>query len=164
MPAGVSTYATDVAPYNEQYISISGVRYYTVNYTGDYAIYYLNANGGWDAFLFEGKCKRTDNMDSFEYAKDYDNRTVEFGRMRYVNRVSSTYELNTGWLNEEEAERYARNIPGSTKMYLHNLCTGEIMPVVVTDNAVQWKTYSSENGQMLTYALTVKTSQDRTRR
>ena len=164
MPAGVSTYAMDVAPYNEQYISIGGVRYYTVNYCGEFAVYYLNANGGWDAFLFEGKAKRTDEMTSFEYAKDYDNRTVEFGRMKYVNRIASKYELHTGWLNEEESERYAKHLATSTKVYLHNLATGELFPVTITDNSVERKTYSTENGNLITYVLNVKTSQDRNRR
>lgn len=164
MPAGVSTYLADAGDYNEQYISIEGTRYYTVNYCGEFACYYLNANGGWDAFLFEGKCKRKDEFTQSEYAKDYDNRTTQFGRMRYVNRIASTYELHTGWLTEEESERFAKHLAPTTSMYLHNLVTGEIFPVTVQETAVDRKTYSSENNQLITYVLTVKTSQDRYRR
>ena len=164
MPAGVSTYAMDVAPYNEQYININGSRYATVNYCGDYASYYLNASGGIDFFLWEGKCKVKTEMTSFEYAKDYDNRTVQFGRMKYINRLARTYELRTGWLNEEESERFAKNLATTTWMYLHDLTSGEIIPVTVTDYSVEHKTYSTESGNLISYVLTCKDSQDRDRR
>lgn len=164
MPAGVSTYAMDVAPYNEQYIYVNGVLYGTVDYCGEYASYFLNSSGGIDFFLWEGKCKKTAKFDTSEYAKDYDNRTVEFGRMRYVNRTYNQYELTTGWLTEEEAERFAKNLPGTTWMYLHDLVSGEIFPVTVQDDSVEFKTRRTENGNLISYVLTVVDSQDRVRR
>ena len=164
MPQGVSTFLTGATEYDEQIIKFSGETFYRVDYCGEYASYYLNANGGWDAFLWEGTCKRKSNLTSFEYAKDYDNRTLQFGRMKVNTEIADTYELKTGWLTDEEAERFVLHLVPTTMMYLHNLVDDVILPVTVTDNSVEWKTYRNQGKQLIQYTLNVKSSQDFIRR
>ena len=164
MPQGVSTFMSGATEYDGLTIRFSGQTFYKVDFCGDYASYYLNAFGGWDAFLWEGTCKRKGNFTAFEYAKDYDNTTKEFGRQRFITEIADTYELKTGWLSEEAAERFALHLVPTTKMYLHCLLDGKIFPVVVTDTSVEWKTLKSNNKQLIQYTVNVKTSQDFVRR
>ena len=125
-----------------------------------YAIIYLNARGGWDSFLFEGKCTKSDNYTISKYKKTVNNNTTGFGSTRYMNIIKPTYVLNTGWLTEDESELFAKHIVGSNKVYLQDLVKGDIIPVLITDNSVEYKEFDRSNPQPISYTLTVEASQD----
>lgn len=128
---------------------------------GDYALIYVNARGGWDAFLFTGKCRRTDTMNQYNYNRAFDNNTAEFETGRYISEIEENYELNTGILTEAQAALFAKHLIGSNKVYLHNLNDNTIKPAVITDKQAAYKL--NGDGDILTYTLKIKLSQSKIR-
>lgn len=159
VPSGVSTYVMNASHYDGEKVVVSGRTLYDVNYCGDAALYYLNSRGSYDAFLIEGGIKRTDKYTQQDYWKSYDNRTIDFGRNRFVTEIKPTWELYTGWLTDEEAERLCRNLLPSTQVYLHTLDDDIIRPVVIVDNQAEYKTYENQNYQLVSYTIKVEASQ-----
>lgn len=165
-PAGVSTWVDDALTYEGQEVSVDGKTLYTVDYCGRFCIYYLNARGGWDAFLFESKkWTRKDKINSYQYHKDYVNTDpYAYGREKYVSEIVPEWTLRTGWLSEEEAERFALNVIPSTRVFLHDLDTDELWTVVITNTEAEHKTHINQNRKLISYELTLQASQDLVRR
>ena len=164
-PSGVTTYVADAYAYDRRKLSYSGETFYDVNYCGRFCVYYTNARGGWDAYLFESpKWTRKDTMNSFEYSKAYVNTTHEFGRNKYVTELIPTWALNTSWMSEGEAERFAKNLIPSQCVYLHDLDEDRLWPVTITDTSAEYKTNINQNRQGIRYAVNFKASQDLVRR
>ena len=165
-PSGVTTFVVNASEFNGQDVVVSGKTYYSVKNCGRYAIYYTNAFGAWDAYLFESKkCIRKDTLGSFEYHTDYLN-TDPYGRGRrkYVTEVVPAWTLYTTPMTDEEAERFAKHVVPSQNVYLHDLDEDVLYPVVITDNTVDWKTRANNGRKLITYTLNVKASQDIVRR
>ena len=133
------------------------------DYCGKYAIYYLNAFGGWDSFLFEGKCRKYDTFTQYEYNRTFNNTTIDFERNRYISEVEGVYELSTGILTDEEAANFSFNLIGTNQAYLHNMETDEIFPVMIDESSIEYKTYRNDK-KMVEYTIRVKSSQNRIRR
>lgn len=163
VPSGVSTYVADASEYAGQTILVDGCAVYDVNYCGDAALYYLSSRGSWEAFLLEGTIKRTDKFTQQDYYKAYDNTTIEFGRKRFLTEIKRTWELNTGWLSDDEAARLAEDLLPSTQVYLHILDKDEMLPVVITDTQAEHKTYETQNYQLVSYKINVEASQTASR-
>ena len=138
--------------------------YPTLVKCADYAVYYLNAAGGWDSFLFEGSVVRKDNITSHNSSKFADNTSKEFEVERYATEISTSYAAKTGWLNDDEAAKFAANLIGSTKVYLHNLKDGTIKPLVITDNTAEYQTFKTNGRKFCQYTLNMKESQTKYRR
>ena len=164
VPSGVSTYVVDAWHYAGQKVTFNFESVYDVNYCGPAALYYLASTGGWSAFLIEGSVKRTDKYTQQDYYKAFDNTTIEFGRRRYLTDIKRTWELTTGWLTDEEAERLADNLLPSTDVYLHLLDTDEILPVIITDTSAEHKTYENQKDQLVSYKINVESSQSADRK
>lgn len=163
--SGVSTYIMEVPNSTGLTISFSGKTYYTVSACdGEYGMYYLNATGGMDAFLFQGKCKRTDNYSQYEYYRDYETGSIDPGRNRYVTEITPTWELHTGWLTEDQAANMVFNLFPSTKVYIHDLAEGKIMPVVITDTKAEYKNRRNNGKQLIQYTVNCKAAHDMARR
>lgn len=135
---------------------------YDESYCGRYGITYLNRRGGYDFFLFEGKCYKSDEYDIYKYNKTYDNTTNGFGSNRYMNIITPKWTLNSGWLNDEESYKFAKHVVGSNQVWLQDLETGKTCPVVITDTQTEYKTFS--NNKMINYTLTVVKSQEEFRK
>lgn len=133
-------------------------------YCGDYAIYYLGSHGCWRSFLFEGYCRKTDNYTQYEYNKSFDNTTIQFEQGRYISEINTTYELTTGWLEDSQAENFAKNLVGSNMAYLHDLRNGRIFPVLVDETGVDYKTYKTNGRHLVSYTIRVRESQNRIRK
>lgn len=123
-------------------------------YCGEYGFIYRNLKGGWDSFLFEGKCKRSDNFSLSQMKKDYNNNLTEFGKYTYLNQLVGKWELNTGYMNDAESERFARYLASSTECYLVDFKNSLIIPVVITDTQVNYKTMVND-GQDSPYYYTI---------
>lgn len=163
--SGVSTFIGNASVYAGEKIEISGQTYYDVNYCGDGALYYLNSRGGYDAFLIEGQCVRTDKFTQSDLYKAFDNTVVnDFGRNRFLTEITPTWKLVTGWLTDEESERLANNLFPSVQVWFHNLLDDTIHPVVITDTQVKHKTYSNEGNQLVAYEINIEYSQPMERR
>lgn len=126
---------------------------------GDWAIYYLNRYGGWDAFLIEGQVVRKDSYTRYNLQKPYDNNHIGFGIQTYSTQIAPAYTITTGWLNEKESEVLAANVFPSTRIYLHRLSTDEVYPVVVNDADATYKNHKNSGRKLINYTINVIASQ-----
>lgn len=162
-PAGVATWVRDCADLSGCTLTINGVTY-DCNYCGEFGIYYVGRNGGWNAFLFEGPCKQIDKLTDHKYNRAVNNTTINFENNKYRVDITPTYELTTGLLSDEESELFAKDVISTPKLYLHNLKTNEIIPAVVVDSQAEYKTFRNQGRKFVQYTLTVEESQTKYRR
>lgn len=102
--------------------------------SGDYVLYYTNSFGGWDSLLLLASSKKTDDIESFNYRKKNENT-------KYLNRITPTWNLKTNyWIDGEKMYHLLE----SNNVYLHNLESGEIVPVVITDTQCEYKNQNNE--------------------
>lgn len=149
-------YTTDSAQYGVIRANIIETNY-------DYCLYYVNSFGGWDYLLIKGTTKKTDKITSQYYTKDFDNKTQEFEKIKYLNTISSSYTLNTDWFTDEEQSRL-HNLIESTEVYLHNLNTDEILPVNITNTSLEYKTYTNNGKKKFNNTISVEVAQEKTRK
>ena len=128
----------------------------------EYCLYYVNAYGGWDSLLIQGNTLKSDNITSSYYMKNFNNNTIQFEKVKYNNVMTTNYQLYTDWFNDDEQSRL-HHLLESTEVYLHNLITDEILPVVITNNTCDWKTFSNNGKKMWYNTINVEVSQQRIR-
>lgn len=131
----------------------------------EFGMYYLNSYGGWDAFLFEGKTIKKDAIKQYNADRSFDNSSSKnYEKYRYVSEITTSYELHTGWLNDEQSANFAKNLISSNSVYLHDLKTDEILAAVITDSNVVYQTIKNNNGKMAAYTVNVEVSQNKLRK
>ncbi len=139
-------------------------RYNVINSCKQYCLYYLNARGGWDSLLVDGKAIRTDKYTNYTYSQNYSNiNKANWGLINYRKDVNPTWQLSTGYLMDSQAEKM-HNILGSTKVYLHDLESNEIHSVIVNNNNCEYKTFNNQGRKMFVYTIEVEASQKQERR
>lgn len=159
------TIAVDLSGYsNVESVDIGSSHYTVAQACHRYVLYYRNIHGGWDSLLFEGTCKRTDALTRYEAQHDYDNRqNTGRGTVNYATEVAREYSLNTGWLNDAQAERM-ESVLGSTEAYLQDLVSGLTWPAVLTGTSIEHKTYDNNGRKLISYAVTLRIAQEMIRR
>lgn len=133
---------------------------YDLTHCGEWALYYLNKMGGHDAFMIEGNVKVVDNISRDQYTQNARNTNPSsFAKTTIQSRISTTYELSTGWLTDEESEILASQLMSSPQVFLHNKTSLYIPTAVnITDTSVEHKKF--KNGKQLNrYTITVEESQ-----
>lgn len=133
------------------------------NTCAEYALYYLNAHGGYDHLLINGTSKRTDNIKRTEITRVVDNTTLKHGRSDVHTEITRTWHLNTGHLTDAQWAK-THHLLGSTHIFLHNLDSGEIVPVVIKANKADFNTYRNNGGKMSQLSIDVEESTKRERR
>lgn len=145
-------------------VTIGNKSFKVVNTCSRYALYYVNAYGGWDSLLIEGNHSEVDNMTRLMRETEYDNRNVQNrGTHNYVNEIVKTLTLHTSWLSDDESSRM-HHLLNSTNVYLGELNSGRMIPVVLTDTTSEYKTYKGNGGKLVNYAINVTIAQERIRR
>lgn len=129
----------------------------------EYALYYLNAHGGYDHLLINGTSKRTDNIKRTEITRVVDNTTLKHGRNYVHTEITRTWRLNTGHLTDAQWAKI-HHLLGSTHVFLHNLDTDEIVPVVIKANKADFNTYRNNGRKMSQLSIDVEESTKRERR
>ena len=132
---------------------------YDLNYCGDYALYYLQRNGGWASFLIEGNSKKTDSYEKYSYNMSFDNTTAEFEESTYHSQITSSWQMNTGWLTDSQADNLAFNLLASNRVFLHDLKKDKIIPVIISNSEAEYKTFKNNSRQMVNYTITLTESQ-----
>ncbi len=140
----------------------------TINYQIDttnknYVLYYTNAYGGWDSLLVQGNVKQTDQIESQTYVRKVLNTTSQFSKNKYLNTIVPEWTLYTNYLTNTQASKM-HHLLESTMVYLHNLEDNKIIPVIITNNSCEYKTYSNQGKNMFYYTIEVQSSQDKYRK
>lgn len=145
-------------------LTIGNKVFEVVNTCNRYALYYVNAYGGWDSLLIEGNHSVADNLTRHTRETEYDNRSIQNrGVHNYVNEIVKTMTLHTSWLSDDESSRM-HHLLNSTNVYLGDIQTGEMIPVILTDTRTEYKTYKGNGGKLVNYTINVTIAQERTRR
>lgn len=126
---------------------------------GEWALYYLNRNAGWDSLIIQGMVTKKDSYEKYYIDNAFDNNTIDFGKRTYHNQITPSWELHTGWLKDSESDNLAFNLLSSNQVYLHNLKDDEIYPVILTDAETTYKTFRNQNNKMYNYTINVQSSQ-----
>ena len=127
---------------------------------GDYVLYYSNAYGGWDSLLLTGTAKKTDEIEHLTY-KRHPRRRSQFSKINYQNNVTPTWNLKTG-ITIDGNKMF--HLLESTMVYLHNLETNEIIPVVITNSQCEYLTYRNNGKRPYFYTITVEESNTKLRK
>lgn len=137
-------------------------RFTVIDSCYDWCLYYSNAYGGWDSLLIKGNVVKTDKINSQYYKKEYNNKTYEFGRTKYLNIVTPSYKLYTDWFYDEEQSKL-HHLLESTEVYLHNLVTDKIEPVIITNTECEYKTYTNNGKKKFYNTINVEVAQEKFR-
>ena len=149
-----------VGTYNT--ITIGSSRYIVTDTCYRYCIYYLNQYGGWDSLLFRGKELKTDDLSRLSYKKNYVANSTDFHKVDYLTTIAERWQLNTSFLDDIQSSRMI-SLLASNKLYIHDLQTGHIAPVNVTNSNCEHKTYKNQGRKMATYNVEVSASQPKYR-
>lgn len=129
-----------------------------------YALYYINAYGGWDTLLCRGNGMEADSWKRHDFSKAYSNREEQNrGAVDYLKEQSKRWTLRTGWLDDIGASRM-HNLMGSVMVYLHDLKEDRILPVCITTTDAPYKTYMNNGAKLVSYEFEVALQQERVRR
>lgn len=149
---------------NVEKIVIKSRVYYPVGDCYKYALYYVNAYGGWDQFLIEGNDLETDEVARHLNEVEYDNTDIQNrGVNNYVSEITKSWTLHTGLLTDDEASRM-HHLLNSNLVYLYNIPTGELIPVTMQTNTCEYKTFKNQGRRMVEYTIQVELAQNRIRR
>lgn len=138
----------------------STMTYDVVKPCARYALYYVNAFGGWDSLLTAGNDKRVDNYTRSTYKKVYSPSDLsDRGTVNYRNDIERTISLVTDWLTDEESARM-HHLFGSTNVLLHDLVDDIIRPVTITAKSWTEKTFRNNGAKLVNYQIDVTIAQD----
>lgn len=162
---GAPTYYLPTGQYsNLDTITIGAVQYKVVTECAKYAVYYVNAYGGWDCFLIEGGVMETDNIERHLRGVDTDNLyPANRGIDNYVSVVNKLFTFHTGWLSDEQSSRM-HHLINATEVYILDLAQDIMLPVTVIDTAMDHKTFENQGNKMVNYTFQVQVAQHRIRR
>lgn len=127
-----------------------------------YALHYVNAYGGWDS-IWMASGVITDTFTRKTAMHLYDNRqTSARGKVNFANPYTKKWQLHSGYLLGEQGESM-HHLLGATDVYLQDITTGELIPVTITDNSCEYKSYRSNGGKLVDYTINCELSQTRRR-
>ena len=122
-----------------------------------YCLYYLNAKGGWDWLLIQGKAVESQNYNRSTIVRRASTDLIYEQLQRRETEViqeslTRHLELHTHWLTDDEASR-VWHLTSSPDVYVHNLETGIIHPAVLTGNSYTEKTYRKQGNKLVQYTI-----------
>lgn len=161
----VGTAHLDLAEYpGIQSVQIGGIRYDIVTGCAEFALYYVNAFGGWDCFLIEGNSLEADSLKRYTREVIYDNRDIQNrGIHNYVNEITKGFTFHTGWLLDDQG-KMMHHLINSTFVYLYDIANGQMIPVTIPTSSCEYKTYKNQGNRLVNYTIQVEIAQNRIRR
>lgn len=133
------------------------------NSCGYGALYYSNSLGGWDSFLIEGRITKKAAFTRYDIDNNYTSGTLQFGHRTINNTISESWELQTQYLDDNESKTLCEQLYGSNNVYFHDFATNTVVPVVITDTSVTYKTYKNQGKKFFMHTINIKNSQDKQR-
>lgn len=129
-----------------------------------YMLYYLNALGGWDFLLIEGKEVRTDNYTRHTFEQTYDNtQSRNRGVRNYRNDISRKWQLRTLWIDDAGAQNM-HHLLGSPDVLLYDMQSGQLHPITIANTNCEYKTYSNQGNHLVRYDIDATLAKTLTRR
>lgn len=129
-----------------------------------YQLIYTNSAGGVDFITLEGNDKKIDNYARHTFGQAYNNVNEGMrGIVNYQNDISRVWELHTGWVTDEVAQRM-HNLFGSTDVALLDCYTYEAFSVNIRNSSCEYKTYKNQGKQLVRYDIEVELAQTLIRR
>ena len=144
-------------------VEINGITYRVErNCHHRFALYYLNAYGGWDFLLMRGAFTEADDVERKTFQRAYDNSDIRNrGTDNFVNVIGKRYTLHTGWLSDDASSRM-HHLLNSPDVYLYDIDLGQMVPVTLTASVTEYK--RSPVVRAIDYAVEVAVAQERMRR
>lgn len=140
-------------------VEVGGRNYRVGGGCRQYALYYVNAYGGWDTLAVLGKTAESDAITRHTTERVYDNRQASArGKVNYCNELKHQYIFHTHPLTSPQCARM-HHLLNSPLVYLHDVSTGLIRPIVLTGNVTEYKQQA-----LNVYAIEAELAQDRIRR
>lgn len=130
------------------------IKEYTVANGKDYVLYYTNSVGGWDFITVKGNSTRKDNVTSSLYERRPIRPSKEFGSIKYLNTITPSWSLNTGYMKGNISE-----LVSSLNVYLYDLNTKDLIPVNVTTTSAEYLNYTNNGKHFTNYTVEVEASQ-----
>ena len=130
------------------------IKEYTVANGKDYVLYYTNSVGGWDFITVKGNATRKDNVTSSLYERRPIRPSKEFGSIKYLNTITPSWSLNTGYIKGNISE-----LVSSLNVYLYDLNTKDLIPVNVTTTSAEYLNYTNNGKHFTNYTVEVEASQ-----
>lgn len=162
--AKAGTFIVDLSNYSGLAgVLISGYRYEVVSTCKRYALVYLNAYGGWDAFVPRGRQIRTDNYTREEFKQLSATLSTARGRTNFDTKVVPSWSLSTGILTDGAASRM-HHLLGSPNVYLFDMEEGVYHAVIVKTSSCSYLTAKNNGRQFPTYTIEVELAKDQHRR
>ena len=137
---------------------------YDMDNCGEGYLLYKNRFGGWDSFLIEGNIYKYDEYTRLNgvYPKYPNDNGYNRERETDRNTIRTRYEINTGWLTDEQAERLAFHLMSSTTVALRSFSDKTVgsfpynmVSVSVVNTEVEYKKF--KNGKkMINYTITLE--------
>lgn len=131
---------------------------YDMDNCGEGFLLYKNRFGGWDSFLIEGNIYKYDDYNRLSAVYPNNNREKRIDRIN----IKTRYEINTGWLTDDEAQRLVFHLLSSPTIGFHSFedrSSGTfpdyLISVSVLDTSVEYKKF--RNGKkMINYTITLE--------
>ena len=137
---------------------------YDMDNCGEGFLLYKNRFGGWDSFLIEGNIYKYDEYTRLSgvYPKYPNGYGYSREKMTDRNTIKTRYEINTGWLTDEQAERLVFHLMSSTTVALRSFSDKTVgsfpynmVSVSIVDSSVEYKKF--KNGKkMINYTITLE--------
>ena len=144
-------------------ITVGNSTWEVVTECAEYALYYVNAYGGWDSLLIEGNTLEADTLKRYTREVVYDNRDIQNrGIDNYVNEVTKGFTFHTGWLLGDQGKRM-HHLINSTDVYLYDIANEQMIPVTIPMTSCEYRTKKNQ-GRLVDYTIQVQIAQNRIRR
>lgn len=144
-------------------ITVGNSTWEVVTECAEYALYYVNAYGGWDSLLIEGNTLEADTLKRYTREVVYDNRDIQNrGIDNYVNEITKGFTFHTGWLLGDQG-KMMHHLINSTDVYLYDIANGQMIPVTIPTTSCEYRTKKNQ-GRLVDYTIQVQIAQNRIRR
>lgn len=137
---------------------------YDMDNCGEGFLLYKNRFGGWDSFLIEGNIYKYDEYTKLSgvYSRYPNDNGYNRERVTDRNTIRTKYEINTGWLTDEQAEKLVFHLMSSTTVALRSFSDKTVgsfphnmVSVSITNTEVEYKKF--KNGKkMINYTITLE--------
>lgn len=161
-------YVKRVVDYLDKWVVFEGVSditpYKVINTCAKYALYYVNAYGGWDSLVMQGTPSKSDEFKRFTMQREYyNNQSASRGEYNYATEVTPKWTLKTGLLSDDQVSRM-HHLLGSVQVYLFDIEEQRVYPVIIADTSAEYKTYKANGLKRSQYTINVNLASNRERR